>query len=98
MQDETVAYLDLTNCASLHDLHERLRKAFNFPDWYGCSWSALYDLMRTDTAAETLYITGQCTIPSHMQHHIDMMHQILRDIDQHFMEVWGTHFAVKVLS
>ena len=26
--------LDLTNCRTLYDLHERIRIAFDFPDWY----------------------------------------------------------------
>ncbi len=26
--------LDLTNCRTLYDLHEHIRVAFNYPDWY----------------------------------------------------------------
>lgn len=27
--------LDLTGCQSLLEIHERIRKSFNFPEWYG---------------------------------------------------------------
>ena len=27
--------LDLSGCKSLWDIHERIRVAFHFPDWYG---------------------------------------------------------------
>ena len=35
--------LDLTNCKYIRDFHERIRVAFNFPEWYGKNLDALWD-------------------------------------------------------
>ena len=37
--------LDLTNCKYIRDFHERIRVAFNFPEWYGKNLDALWDLL-----------------------------------------------------
>ena len=38
--------LDLTGCKTLGELHERIRVAFDFPEWYGKNWSAFWDFAR----------------------------------------------------
>ena len=43
--------LDLTDCKSLGELHERIRVAFKFPKWYGANWSAFWDLLWSDCDA-----------------------------------------------
>ena len=35
--------LDLTGCKTLGELHERIRVAFDFPEWYGKNWDAFHD-------------------------------------------------------
>ena len=55
--------LDLTGCKSLRDIHERIRIAFDFPDWYGKNWDAFWDLLRTECDANTVIIKGKQTIP-----------------------------------
>ena len=37
--------LDLTGCKYLAEIHERIRVAFDFPEWYGKNWSAFWDLL-----------------------------------------------------
>ena len=39
-----VIQLDLTGCKGYYELHERIRQAFNFPNFYGHNWSAFWDL------------------------------------------------------
>lgn len=40
-----IIILDLKNCKTLYDIHETIRKTFDFPEWYGKNWSAFNDLL-----------------------------------------------------
>ena len=37
--------LDLTDCGSVYEIHERIQKAFGFPEWYGRNWDAFWDCL-----------------------------------------------------
>lgn len=65
--DEEIEYkgiiiLDLTNCMSGYDFHERIRIAFDWPEWYGKNWDAFIDLLRSDCPAEKIIVIGLNTI------------------------------------
>ena len=72
--------LDLTGCKTLWDIHERIRKAFHFPEWYGRSWDAFWDLLRTECDANKVIIKGEHTIPKEYEMHIEMMHSCFDDL------------------
>lgn len=36
--------LDLTGCESIAQLHQRMREAFHFPEYYGANLDALWDM------------------------------------------------------
>ena len=40
MKKEKIVTLDLTGCRYLGEIHQRIKKAFDFPDFYGENWSA----------------------------------------------------------
>lgn len=47
--------LNFTGCRYMHQMHKIIREAFDFPDYYGDNYSALWDCMRdlcNDTEAE----------------------------------------------
>ena len=69
--------LDLTGCKSLWDIHERIRIAFDFPEWYGKNWSAFWDLLRSECDAEKVIVRGEKTIGSEYEKHLQIMHGIL---------------------
>ena len=69
--------LDLTGCKSLWDIHERIRIAFDFPDWYGKNWSAFWDLLRSECDAEKVIIRGEKSLSSEFAEHLQIMHGIL---------------------
>ncbi len=37
--------LELTGCGTLDEVHERIKRAFGFPDYYGENWNAMWDCM-----------------------------------------------------
>ena len=55
MSDEKIITLDLTDCKYLGELHERIRVAFNFPEWYGANWDAFWDCL-TDMVGDPINI------------------------------------------
>ncbi len=69
--------LDLTGCKSLWDIHERIRIAFDFPEWYGKNWSAFWDLLWSECDADKVIIKGEYTIPVEYKEHLSTMHSIL---------------------
>ena len=74
--------LDLTGCKSLWDIHERIRIAFDFPEWYGKNWSAFWDLLWSECNADKVIIKGENTLPVENTKHLQTMHAILdREIE-----------------
>ena len=37
--------LELTGCGTLDEVHERIKRAFGFPDYYGENRNAMWDCM-----------------------------------------------------
>lgn len=69
--------LDLTDCQTLYDLHERIRIAFDFPDWYGKNWSAFWDLLWSECDADKVIIRGETSLPPDFDKHLSKLHEIL---------------------
>lgn len=69
--------LDLTDCQYLGELHERIRVAFDFPEWYGANWDAFWDLLQSECDAEKLEIIGIDTLPEEFDDQIKTMKYVL---------------------
>lgn len=69
--------LDLTGCTCLSEIHERIKVAFDFPEWYGKNWNAFWDLLWSDCDANKVIIKGEHSLPSNFDKHIDKLHEIL---------------------
>ena len=67
--------LDITGCKYLDEVHEKIRRAFNFPEWYGKNWDALFDLLRSECDADKVIIKGEKTLPDDFAPQIDIMHK-----------------------
>ena len=72
--------LDLTECKSLMEIHERIQKTFGFPEWYGKNWDAFWDLLRTECDADKVEIIGEHTLESKFDKYLKMIHEILNDL------------------
>ena len=71
--------LDLTGCKYLAEVHERIRVAFGFPEWYGKNWSAFWDLLWSECDADKVIIKGELTLPKEFDKSLSVMHEILED-------------------
>ena len=68
--------LDLTGCKTGYDLHERIRVAFDFPEWYGKNWDAFNDLLCTECDADKVIIMGENTLPQAFINDLSLMHKV----------------------
>lgn len=79
MEEKNIITLDLTDCKYLGELHERIRVAFDFPQWYGANLSAFDDLMGTECNADEVVILGTYTMTEDLQKY---MHKIVAVLDK----------------
>lgn len=79
MEEKKIITLDLTDCKYLGELHERIRVAFDFPEWYGANLSAFDDLLWTECDAQELIISGVETLPRELK---EIMPKIYRILDK----------------
>ena len=79
MDDNKCVVLDLTGCNYLGELHQRIKEAFDFPDYYGENWDAFYDLICMDSQAERIIITGKSEMSSKLENQFKRMCATLDD-------------------
>ena len=77
MENKKIITLDLTDCKYLGELHERIRVAFDFPEWYGANWDAFWDLLWSDVDADEVIIIGEDTMPKEFEEQLKSMHWAL---------------------
>lgn len=97
MENKKVIKLDLTECKYLGEIHERIREAFDFPEWYGQNWDAFWDLLRTECDADKLKIYGEYTLPKSLKKSIESMHQILED-HKRKREEYNEAFDIQIIN
>lgn len=90
--------LDLNGCKRLFELHERIQKAFDFPDWYGKNWDAFWDLLSTECDADKVVVLGEHTVPSEFEEELRLFHEALTDKIE-FNKKYGSHdFSYEIES
>ena len=71
--------VDFTGCRYYDDFHERIRKAFDFPEYYGKNWNAFWDLMWSECDADKIIILGEDTLPKNFLPQCEIMHRLIED-------------------
>lgn len=79
MSEKKTIVLDLTGCKYLDELHERIRIAFDFPEWYGKNWDAFWDLLWSDCEADMVEIIGEHTLSQEFSPELKIMHEVLQE-------------------
>ncbi|MBQ8210521.1 MAG: barstar family protein [Clostridia bacterium] len=98
MEEKKTIILDLTGCKYLGELHERIRVAFDFPEWYGANLSAFDDLLWTECDAEELIIIGEKTLPNEFERVISQIHRILDKKVEQTKEDHSLYDDIKLFS
>lgn len=61
------AILDLTNCRHHYELHQRIQKALDFPDYYGKNLDAFWDCINRDCDIDFVTIVGSGSVSDDLQ-------------------------------
>ena len=83
MEEKKTVTLDLTGCKSLGEIHQRIKKAFDFPDFYGQNWDAFWDLLRNECDANKIEVLGEDTVSKELEPSIEMINEILQEFKEH---------------
>ncbi len=103
MEEKKVITLDLTGCKYLGELHERIRVAFDFPEWYGENWDAFWDLLWSECDADEVVIIGEKTLSEEFNSQLEDMHEMLDELVKERNEDSNiyddiTHFSYRIES
>ena len=79
---ETVI-LDLSDCKYVGELHQKIKEAFSFPDYYGENWDAFYDMMCMESRAEKIIIYGIADANNVIKSAIEEMIDALQAVQVH---------------
>ena len=75
--------LRLNSCRDWGTLHQRIRKAFGFPDYYGENWDAMWDCL-TDlfwvTDDRRIVVRGLDDLPPDLRAYAEPLRQVLEDL------------------
>ncbi len=88
--------LDLTDCKYVMELHERIRVALDFPEFYGCNLSALWDLI-SEPRTTHLTIHGVHTMSKDCREEFLEMIPIF-DRNVEWQRHWGLYFNYDILD
>lgn len=77
-----IVILDLTDCRFLGEIHLRIKKAFDFPDFYGENWDAFWDLLWSECDANKIVVIGEKTVSKELIPSVEMVNKILQELKE----------------
>lgn len=87
--------LDLTDCKYIRDFHERIRVAFDFPEWYGANLDALWDLL-TEPQSYRVKVIGASTMSKDLRNYFPKIIMVLEEVKEE-QEKYGFTFEYEIL-
>ena len=97
MKKEKIVTLDLTGCKYLGEIHQRIKKAFDFPDFYGENWDAFCDLLWSECDADKIVIMGGKTVSEELKPSIEMINKILQELKED-RKKYGDQIEIEIHS
>ena len=97
MEEKKIITLDLTGCKYLGEIHQRIKKAFDFPDFYGENWDAFWDLLWSERDADKVIIVGGKTVAKDPVPSLEMINEILQEL-QEDRKKYGEQIEIEIHS
>ena len=97
MKKEKIVTLDLTGRKYLGEIHQRIKKAFDFPDFYGENWDAFWDLLWSECDADKIVIMGEKTVSEELKPSIEMINKILQELKED-RKKYGDQIEIEIHS
>lgn len=82
MEQERIVTLDLTDCKYLGEIHQRIKKAFDFPDFYGENWDAFWDLLRNECDMDKVIVLGEDAVSEELKPSVKTINGILQELKE----------------
>lgn len=91
--------IDFTNVEHYLEMHVIIRKALDFPDYYGCNWSAFWDCL-TDMYGEPIHIEiiGLDVIERRFDDAAKMMVDTLREFKHYEDDEFIDDIQIEIVS
>jgi len=89
--------LDLTDCNTLDELHQRIKETFSFPDYYGENWDAFLDAFRTVGVPNKIIVKGESTLPHALRSYLVGMHDTLAYMCEELAR-FGQSFGYEIID
>lgn len=80
------ATLDLSGCQYLGELHQRIKKALDFPEHYGGNWDAFWDCINCDCDVDIVTIIGSKNVAEELKPSVNRMIEILEENKQYWAD------------
>ncbi len=84
---EDPVVLKLDDCADWAALHERIRKTFGFPAYYGRNWDAMWDCLRDvffPAVPRRIVVEGLGAMAGDLQKYSGTLREILADLQAEY--------------
>ena len=82
MEEKKIITLDLIGCKYLGEIHQRIKKAFDFPDFYGENWDAFWDLLRSECDADKVIVVGGDSVSKELRASVQTMKGFLEEFQE----------------
>ena len=91
---EDPVVLKLDDCADWVALHDRIRKTFGFPAYYGRNWDAMWDCLRDvyfPAVPRRIVVEGLTSMPEGLQYCSGTLREIFADLQAEYPWITVTY-------
>jgi len=80
------AVIDFTNCNTIGEIHLRIKGALNFPDGYGETWYAFWDMLSFDCPIKFVTVKGINNMNADLIRYVQPIRKILEEHKQNWAD------------
>lgn len=90
--------IDFTSVENYLDIHFIIKQALDFPDYYGCNWSSLWDCL-TDMYGDPIYIEiiGLDIIKNKFDNAVDKLLEILKRF-KNYQKIFADEINIEIVT
>lgn len=74
--------VDLTGCRYIQDMHQILKSALHFPDYYGENWDTFRDSITCDCNIDFVTVVGLNTVAEELKADVQTLLELLEENKQ----------------
>lgn len=89
--------MDVTGSNHLHELHQKIKQALDFPDHYGANLDAFWDCINRDCDVEFVTVVGSSTIASELKPTMKKIIEMLEENKQYWKDT-DCFFDYEIIS